>query len=250
MASSLTGGPLPRTVVAALGAVILILSSSSAALAANAGWSYVGSGPLATSTRLSTPVQYPAAMQAGDLLLMSCQGKRNSMRWTADGFEWILDYNDWPGGPPGLRQATLFRWADGNEGATLTVRTTTGINGWSCVISAFRRAAGPGPFWQGAQGVLTGPTTVMSDHVSGCLSEPECLVVSWFVSSDDNSHGRASRGSLAFGGAAYDTTVGTDHAVSMVFYEAAIEDDAATMRQVLNGPDSYVSFSLRLLAAE
>jgi hypothetical protein len=219
-----------------------------AATDAGAGWTYVGSGPLATSPKLTAAVRYPDGILPGDLLFMSCQGKQNSMRWSAPGFAWTVDYDEW-GGPPGLRQAILYRWADGTEGSTLTVRNTTGVNGWSCVMTAFRGATGPGkgvfPYEWGTQ---REPARLM--QIEAGWIGADYLELAWFVSADDNNHGRPSHGTLAFGGAAYDTTAGTDHAVSMAYHVSDPAVDKLTMRQLARGPDWYTAHVIALLPAQ
>ena len=54
-------------------------------------WSHVGTGPLATSTGTTATVSYPSGIIGGDLLLPGCQGKRNTMNWSASGFTTVPD---------------------------------------------------------------------------------------------------------------------------------------------------------------
>jgi hypothetical protein len=226
-------------------------------------WTHVGTGPLLTSTALTGWVRYPSGIQANDLLILSCQGKRNAMRWSAPQFERIVVNNF---GPAGLRFMLLTRLATGGEsGTTLKVRNTTGINGWSCAITAFR---GGVPTASPTENLLNEPfdgrgivrstppsDRVMRDEEIGTSDIAGWLTTHWFVSSDDNAHGQPSHGALAFGGPAYDTTVGTDHAASMTWHVGTTlpcwppEECSPpppnpypeiTMRQVANGPDAYL----------
>ncbi|MGZ8562267.1 MAG: hypothetical protein ACXWWU_01465 [Candidatus Limnocylindria bacterium] len=209
------------------------------------GWTYVGSGPLAASTRLTAAVRYPEGTEPGDLLFMSCQGKRNSMRWSVPGFAWTVDYDDWIG-PAGLRHAILYRWADGTEGSAVDVRSTTGVNGWSCVMSAFRGGMRPGTGTFPHEWALHGSPAHLMTVPAGWIGAGY-LEVAWFVSADDNNHGQQSHGDLAFGGSAYDTTIGTDHAVSMAYHVTDPAIGNLTMRQLARGPDWYYVHVIALL---
>jgi hypothetical protein len=235
---------------AVLAAVLLSVSfpAPSSAVTAGNGWTYVGSGPLAVSTALSASAQYPAGVEPGDLLFMSCQGRRNTMRWSAPGWRDLdLDFFVSPQvgwGPPGLRHQIHYRWAAG-DGSAVTVQNTTGVNGWSCVISAFRGPAGQERMWM-LETLTNSPlaTKLMSPGGFGFEGD---LHVGWYVSRDDNRHGRPSYGTLAYGGTAYDTTAGADHAVSMAYY---ITHNPAlgmhTMRQLANGPDPWMTYHIIL----
>jgi hypothetical protein len=249
----------------ALSLALLLLLASVAPTSASPGWSFVGSGPMATSTAKTVAVRYPVGLASGDLLLLSCQGRRNSMQWSAPGYATLTGYDDqWPQGPPGIQFELLWRWSTGTEGASVTVTNTTGVNGWSCVLSAFRGGIGSGPWWgtqQASAGGVIYPqrtrTMIFGAHTppEGPICEPwvvNCpdyagyLWVYWFTSADDNNHGNRSEGSLGFGGPAYDTTVGVDHATSMVYHFDYLPGPPhyLTMRQRSNGPDSWTSFGV------
>jgi hypothetical protein len=231
-------------------------------VASDGGWTHVGSGPLAISKRLTASVRYPAGILAGDLLLLSCQGKRNTMRWSAPGFGSLSSYGDYgPFGPAGLRWVVLSRKATGSEsGTALTVRNTTGVNGWSCSITAMR---GGTPTDANFRRSYFDWGSVHSTRNRVMVNEENWdvegwLLTHWFVSSDDNNHGAPSHGTLAFGGTAYDTTVGTDHAASMVWHVGATPTcwppeecpppeypyEDIKVRQRANAPDSYLAFTV------
>jgi hypothetical protein len=178
------------------------------------------------------------------------------MNWSAPGYVPLGD--DWPTlGPPGLRFELLWRWATGGESGTVLVKNTTGVNGWSCVITAMRGGAGSGlvVYHAGGSGVDT-PRRAMTAFNQVDLEG--YLVTDWFVSRDDNNHGRVSTGgTLAFGGTGYDTTVGTDHAASMSWHVGVTPPceinecppshppfEWITVRQLANGPDAYVQLSV------
>jgi hypothetical protein len=205
-------------------------------------WSHVGTGPLATSTGTSTSVRYPSGIRGGDLLLLGCQGKNNSMNWSASGFTTVPGPSSPPVGPAGLRFELLARWAAGDESLpgrdVLTVTNTTGLNGWSCSITAMRGGWGRGLVWYQGNPTANQPRRDMvapdQVHLEGYL------ITHWFASSDDNNHGLTSHGVMAFGGSAYDTTIGTDHAASMSWHVAGAAP-SVTMRQRSNGPDSYAA---------
>jgi hypothetical protein len=233
-------------------------------LASEGGWTHVGSGPLATSTSLTASVRYPAGILAGDLLLLSCQGERNTMRWSAPGFGSLSSFGDLgPFGPAGLRWVLLSRKATGSEsGTVLTVRNTTGVNGWSCSITAMRGGTPSDAnyrrvyaMWGNVQSTPPRDKLMVNSEnwdVEGWL------LTHWFVSSDDNNHGAPSHGALAFGGQAYDTRVGTDHAASMVWHVGATPScwppeecpppeypyADINVLQRANAPDSYLVFTM------
>jgi hypothetical protein len=242
-----------------------VTAEEAALVASEAGWTHVGSGPLATSTRLTASVRYPAGILAGDLLLLSCQGERNAMRWSAPGFGSLSPYGDYgPFGPAGLRWVLLSGKATGGEsGTVLTVRNTTGVNGWSCSITAMRGGTPRDANfrlsyfdWGNVQSTPPRDKVMVNSEdwdVEGWL------LTHWFVSSDDNDHGAPSHGTLAFGGAAYDTAVGTDHAASMVWHVGATPtcwppeecppppenpyEDIKVLQRA-NAPDSYLAFTV------
>ena len=246
-----------RRASTALLAVLLLLASAlpvGALTDVGSGWTYVGSGPMAASTKATATVGYPAAIEPGDVLLLSCQGRRNSMRWSAPGFESAYSYDDqWPMGPSGLRFELLYRIADGTEGSTVTARSTTGVNGWSCAVSAFRGGVSSGRPLAGANAGVISPAKQRLMESSTLSWAPDIgghLIVHWFVSSDDNNHGRPTYGTLAYGGTGYDTTLGTDHGVSLVYYLAGSElPPHLTMQQQSNGPDAYLSYTVALAPA-
>jgi hypothetical protein len=212
------------------------------------GWSHEGTGPLATSTAARASVRYPTGIAVGDLLLLGCQGKKNSMNWSAPGFATVPAQGTPPVGPAGLRFELLMRWAAGNEsGTTLSVTNATGVNGWSCSITAMRGGAGKGLVWYhgGAQANAANRDMVAHDQVD----LEGFLITHWFASGDDNNHGQTSHGIMAFGGTAYDTAIGTDHAASMSWHVGTepecpqgcppTGEPFVTMRQRSNGPDAY-----------
>ncbi len=215
-------------------------------------WSHVGTGPLATSSGTRAAVRYPTGIAAGDLLLLGCQGRRNAMNWSAPGYTSVPADTIGPVGPAGLRFELLTRWAAGDEsGSTLSVSNVTGVNGWSCAITAMRGGAGKGLvfYFGGATANQARRDMVAHDQVA----LEGYLITHWFASSDDNNHGSPSHGVLAFGGTAYDTGVGTDHAASMSWHVGiqpecplgcpppAGAEPFVTMRQRSNGPDSYAA---------
>jgi len=236
-------------------------------------WSHVGTGPLATSTTLTASVRYPAAISADDLLILSCQGRRNTMRWSAPQFERIVVDNF---GPAGLRFTLLTRLATGGEsGATLLVRNTTGVNGWSCAITAFRGGTPTDsptenplnmPFDGGGSVQPASPANrVMREFEIGTSDIEGWLTTHWFASADDNVHGQPSHGTLAFGGTAYDTTVGTDHASSMAWHVGTNPPcwppescppplpnpfSEITMLQRANASDSYLTLTVVFAACD
>jgi hypothetical protein len=229
---------------------------------ADSGWLYVGSGPMATSTARTVAVRTPGGLVAGDLLLLSCQGRRDAMQWSAPGYTSLVSYDDqWPQGPPGLQFELLWRWATAADAASVTVTNTTGVNGWSCVISAFRGGLGSGQPWEdghfSAGGVISpsgnrvmyqGAATAEVDQClpgAVCPDRSDYLWVYWFISRDDNNHGGASGATAGFGGTAYDTTMGTDHASSMVYHVGYLPGPPhnVTMRQRSHAPDAWTSFS-------
>jgi hypothetical protein len=204
-------------------------------------WSHVGTGPLATSTGTQMSVRYPTGIVSGDLLLLGCQGKNNAMNWSAPGFTTIPGPGSPPVGPAGLRFELLTSWAAGGEsepGRVLTVTSTTGLNGWSCSITAMRGGWGRGLVWYHGSPTANQPRRDMVAHDQVHLEG--YLITHWFASSDDNNHGLTSHGVMAFGGSAYDTTIGTDHAASMSWHVAGAAP-SVTMRQRSNGPDSYAA---------
>ncbi len=209
---------------------------------AAAHWSHVGSGPLAQSSANSDSVSYPAGVASGDLLLLGCQGRRNAHDWSATGYT-SLTYADSLGG---LRFEILYRWADGSEGAALSVSTPQGtINGWSCELTAFRGGVGSGspldvPV---AQGSGSG-SSMLAPSVT--TTQSDVLVTRWFASMDDNTHGSPSTGSLAFGGAAYNADVGVDHAASMSYLvqAAAGASGSSSMQQTTNASDGWNGLTL------
>jgi hypothetical protein len=217
-------------------------------------WSHVGTGPLATSTGTSASVRYPAGIVSGDLLLLGCQGKNNAMNWSAPGFTTVPGPGSQPVGPAGLRFELLTSWAVGGEsepGRVLSVTSTTGLNGWSCSITAMRGGWGRGLVWYHGSPTANQPRRDMVAHDQVHLEG--YLITHWFASSDDNNHGLTSHGVMAFGGSAYDTTIGTDHAASMSWHVGtqpecpqgcpppAGAEPFVTMRQRSNGPDAYAA---------
>ena len=170
------------------------------------GWTHVGTGPLAAtfgSSSTSTSVGYPAGIAAGDLLLLGCQGRHNSMDWSAPGFGSLIRTTL----TSGLRFEVLSAWAAGGESGSLTVTSTIGMNGWSCELSAFRGGLGAGSPLAAAPVAVAGSGSTMTAP-SVTTATGGALVTRWFASMDDNNHGNPSAGSLAFGGTAYHTTVG------------------------------------------
>ena len=240
------------------------VARGSALVASPGSWTHVGSGPLATSTGLTASVRYPVGILAGDLLLLGCQGKRNTMRWSAPGFGSLSSFGDLgPFGPAGLRWVLLSGKATGGEsGTVVTVRNTTGVNGWSCSITAMRGGTpSDASFrlsyfdWGNVQ--PTPPSNRLMVN-SEDWDVQGWLLTHWFVSSDDNDHRAPSHGTLAFGGFEYDTRVGTDHAASMVWHVGATptcwppeecpppDNPYAdiTVAQRANAPDSYVAYTV------
>jgi hypothetical protein len=191
------------------------------------------------------------------------------MQWSAPGFASLVDYDDqWPQGPPGLQFELLWRWATGTEGASVEVTNAAKVNGWSCVISAFRGGLGFGVPWGTQQlragGVISptanrvmwqGAATVPEDPCPPgfvCPDYAGYLFVYWFVSSDDNNHGGPSGGTLGFGGSAYDTTAGVDHASSMLYHFGYLAGPARnlTMVQRSSAPNSWTGFNVAFAPAD
>ena len=203
----------------------------------------MGTTALVASTGTSASVPYPTDIAVGDLLLLGCQGRNNSMNWTATGFDTLVA----PAGPSGLRFELLSRWATGGESGTLTVASTTGINGWSCSLTAMRGGIGSGDPLAAAIVTQTGTSRGMVAPAVPTVPEG-ALVTRWFASSDDNSHGTPSEGILAFGGTGYHTVTGVDHGSSMSYavQTAAGTRGTASMQQNLNFADPSVAVSVVL----
>jgi hypothetical protein len=208
------------------------------------GWTHVGTGPLAAtfgSSSTSTSVGYPAGIAAGDLLLLGCQGRHNSMDWSAPGFGSLIRTTL----TSGLRFEVLSAWAAGGESGSLTVTSTIGMNGWSCELSAFRGGLGAGSPLAAAPVAVAGKGSTMTAP-SVTTATGGALVTRWFASMDDNNHGNPSAGSLAFGGTAYHTTVGVDHAASMAYLvqASAGASGTATMAQQANAADGWTAVTI------
>lgn len=212
-------------------------------------WSHIGTGALvATATASSTTVSapLPGGTQAGDLLLLGCQGRDNLMNWSASGYTSLVG----PVGPGGTRLELEYKWAGASEPSSVTVTNATGRNGWSCSITALRGGVGSGSpldvppasqFGTGATMTAPSVTTVTTG----------ALVTRWFASADDNNHGTPSAGTLAFGGTGYHTLTGVDHASSMSHLVDATPGatGTGTMKQIANGADAFVGITLALRPA-
>jgi hypothetical protein len=227
------------------------------ALTTIAPWTHVATGPLATATGRTAAVRYPAGIAAGDLLLLACQGRNNAMRWSAPGFGSITT-NDL--GPGGLRFALLTTEASGTEsGRSVVVANATGLNGWSCSITVFRGGTpSDADFTRPYDGWASEVSVAPANRLMASVDDWDVdgwLMTHWFVSRDDNNHGNPSHGTLAFGGPAYDTTVGTDHAASMAWRVGTTPTcwppeecppppeppfEELTMQQRASGADPYV----------
>jgi lysophospholipase L1-like esterase len=208
-----------------------------------AGWAHVGTGLLASVTTASTNVAYPSGIAAGDLLLLGCQGRNNNMNWSASGFGTLVA----PTGPSGLRFELLSKWATGGESGSLAVSNATGLNGWSCSITAMRGGIGSGDPVAATPSSQFATTRTMV--APGAATVPAgALVTRWYASSDDNAHGSPSDGVLAYGGTAYHTTTGVHHGASMSYavqYSAGSRG-LATMVQDVNYSDPSVGVTVVL----
>ncbi len=210
------------------------------------GWAVVGTGAQATqsgSTGTTVAVPYPTGIQAGDLLLLGCQGRQNNQDWSAPGFGSLARTTV----VSGLRHEVLSAWASGPLSGSLTVTNTTGLNGWSCQLTALRGGVGSGSPLDAAAASGNGTGSTMTSPSVTAVT-PGALATRWYASLDDNSHGLPSTGSLAFGGLAYDTDVGLDHGASMasVVQSAAGPSGTASMAQQANGPDAWSAITLVL----
>ena len=207
------------------------------------GWVHAGTGALASSTVATAGVPYPAGVANGDLLVLGCQGRNNSMDWFADGFQAMQA----PTGPSGLRLELLYRWAAGTESGNVSVSNAVPTNGWSCSITALRGGPGSGDPLAIAPTTQIGSNRVMT--APGLASVPSgTLVTRWYASSDDNNHGGQSEGTLGFGGLAYQTLTGVHHASSMSYAltTATGTRGAATMLQNANSADPFIGVSVAL----
>jgi hypothetical protein len=210
------------------------------------GWALVGTGPQATqfgTTGTTVAVPYPAGVGAGDLLLLGCQGRQNVHDWSAPGFGSLARSTL----VSGLRLEVLSAWATGPPGGSLTVTNTSGVNGWSCALTALRGGVGSGSPLDGAATIGSGTGTTMTAPTAAAATAG-ALVTRWYASLDDNGHGAPSAGSLAFGGTSYDTDVGLDHGASMAHLtqSGTGSTGTATMAQQANGPDPWTAITLVL----
>ena len=189
-------------------------------------------------------VSLPAGRQAGDLLLLGCQGRDNLMNWSAAGYTSLVG----PIGPGGLPMELQYTWASASEPDSIIVTNTTGRNGWSCSITTLRGGVGSGNPLAAPVVTQIGTSRSMTAPALGSLPDG-ALVTRWFASADDNSHGTPSEGTLAFGGSAYDGVIGVQHASSMsyVLHTPAGDRGNATMLQTLNSPDAFIGVSVALL---
>ena len=172
------------------------------------------------------------------------------MNWSAPGYATLAG----PSGPSGTRFELLYAWATGTEPGSLTVSNATGVNGWSCEITALRGGVGAGSPLDVAVASQTGGggaggVTMTAPSVTAVTAG--ALVTRWHVSADDNNHGAPSVGTLGFGGPGYHTVTGNDHAASMSYLAqpAAGSTGTATMTQTANGADPSVSFTVVLRPA-
>ena len=206
-------------------------------------WSHVGTGALVAATGQSVIVPLPQGVEAGDLLMLGCQGRNNSMNWASTGYTTIIG----PSGVAGLRAEVLYKWATGAEPSAIMVTNSSGTNGWSCSLTALRGGVGSGSPLDAAAASQTGNSATMTSP-SVTTATDGALVTRWYASMDDNNHGTPSAGTLAFGGTGYHTVTGVDHASSMAFLidTGAGPTGTATMKQNANAADGFVGFTIAL----
>ncbi len=207
-------------------------------------WTHVGTGALAsTPNATSLNVSYPPGISAGDLILLGCQGRANDQDWSASGFTSLVRTTS----PGGLRLEILYAWASGGESGTVPVTNVTGLNGWSCEITALRGGVGSGNPLDVAVATNSGTGSTMTAPAV-VTATGGALATRWYASGDDHNHGNPSSGTLAFGGTSYDTTDGVDHAASMSYMVQATAGNSgtATMQQQTAG--SYNAWAAVTLA--
>jgi hypothetical protein len=231
-------------------AALVLGSSVHDARAVTPEWTYIGTGPLVTSTGKTAVVPFPPGMAQNDVALMGCQGRNNDMYWTAGGFSPTVNTpRQLAYGPGGLRFLLLASAAFVANPAPVTVTNRTGQGGWSCSITAFSS----GMPWGFAieRKAQPGTTAAMKAPELAAITSATELSTHWCTSRDDNNHGRSSHGRVAFGGSAYDTTIGLDHAASMTWHVGPKPSaPEVTMRQQSNGPDPWTCVTAVIQAAQ
>jgi len=207
------------------------------------GWTYVGTGTLASSTGATLSVPYPTRVTAGDLLLLGCQGRNNAMNWSSPGYSTLVA----PAGPGGLRFELLSRWALGGESGSVSITNASGTNGWSCSLTVLRGGPGSGDPLAAPVATQIGSSRTMTAPALPSVPAGS-MVVRWFASSDDNNHGTPSEGTVAFGGTAYNSVTGVGHASSMSFVVSATAGSrtSTTMLQNANFADPFIGVSVAL----
>ena len=139
---------------------------------------------------------------------------------------------------------------DGREPAAITVTNASGTNGWSCSMTALRGGVGSGSpldvpiaSQNGNYATMTSPSVTTATNGA--------LVTRWYASRTTTPTVQPDpRRTLAFGGTAYHTVTGVDHASSMAYLidPTAGPTGTATMLQTINAADRFIGFTVVLEA--
>lgn len=205
-------------------------------LAAAESPDFVAASPLLETTLGSGTVtpDLGATPQAGDILiaqLCTTDGVVAATMPSGQGWELLLPEQH---GTQMLHQLYWKRWgvADQTDDASPSI-TLNAVQTLRIVLSLWRGcAASDDPFdASGAvdvQGIDTGTTMTAPDATSAGAGR---TAVRFYASNDDHAHGSQSEGALAYGGAAYDGTLGTDGALSCAYFRGKVAGavGAATM---------------------
>lgn len=221
---------------------------------------FVGASPQVASSvsgATITPV-IPAGTQAGDLAVLIVAGRPSDATNPATPAGWTLRSSRLREiGANDLKILTYYRvltGGDPNPGVTVPASWSGGVRGMSAQIAVWRGVDPSTPF---DVADTTADSAAVQNWVPPTITTvtPNAWVVTAVATSDDNeldfAPGLDQGFTLRMSGAAYDTTVGGDHAVGLADLERATPGSPTmpTWRQTVRSPDSWVGITFALRPA-
>ena len=211
-----------------------------------------------TSATLTPTV--PAAVAAGDLVIAHITGKDATAVFTepaSEGWSSVVGPID-SGTVTDQIFAKVWGVVGNTDDTTPTFTSSVPTNGWGVTVSVIRNPANTRSPWTTVASAVD-VSASSSPTASGTMTAPTAtstgvnrLVLRFYGSADDNAHASPSAGTLAYGGASYDSVTGSDYAQSMA-YESGSGQGAvgtATMTQSVNGNDRYNAVTIVIKATE